>query len=95
MGSPVVIIIIGGLISLVSTITGIFIKYWLDKKKIESQIKLHPIQVIYNKQTEFFDKLAPLLLEINGYITTIDVWLEETTKEAKKECRMPQLIIPL
>ncbi len=84
MNSSIILVLIGGLISLVSTTTGIFIKYWFDKKKLESQIKLHPMQVLYNKQTEFFDKLAPLLLEINSYITTIDVWLGVTTEDAKK-----------
>lgn len=84
MGSSVKLVLIGGLISLVSTLAGIFIKYWLDEKKLETQIKVHPIQVLYNKQTEFFDKLAPILLEINGYITIIDVWLRETTGDAKK-----------
>jgi len=84
MESSIKFVLIGGLISLVSTHTGIFIKYWLDKKKLESQIKNHPIQVLYNKQTEFFDKLAPLLLEINSYITTVDVWVGKTTDNAQK-----------
>ena len=37
----------------------------------------HPSQIVYNKQIEFFDRVAPLLFELNNYvgdITSIQVF---------------------
>jgi hypothetical protein len=85
MNSPLLLLIVGSLISLVSTAVGIFLSHWLQMKRVAAQVKQHPTQVIYNKQTEFFDKAVDVLDAINGYISTIDVWLPEPGEEARKK----------
>ena len=40
--------------------------------------------MLLEKQFEFFDKLHPVLHNLNCYITEIDVWLGETGKGARK-----------
>ncbi len=78
-------VVVGGIIALVSSSATIFLQNWFEKSR---QLKQHPSQIVYNKQIEFIDKMAPLLSEINGYITAIDVWTEEwirvKSNEAKK-----------
>lgn len=54
-------------------------------KKLLIETRQHPFRVVYNKQTEFFDALAPILLDLNSYISTIDVWLSETSINAHKK----------
>jgi len=80
-------LIIGGLISLVSTVTGITVKHWLDNRRMEAALKEYPMRVLYKKQTEFLDRLAPVLSEINGYLSKIDVWLGEKSPDAKQKAR--------
>jgi len=84
MEYPVTPVVIGGLISGVSVLAGVVLKHWLDILKLGTEIKQHPSYVIYDKQIEFFDKLVPIIEDLNGYITTIDVWLGETSKDAKE-----------
>jgi len=79
--------IFGALISLVSACVGFFFNFLLENRKYKNQIKTHPIQVLYSKQTEFFDKLAPLLFDLNSYITTVDVWLGESSANAKVKAK--------
>jgi hypothetical protein len=40
---------------------------------------------LHDKQIEFLDALSLLFDQINGYITTIDVWLGEKGDKAKAE----------
>lgn len=75
--------LIGGLVSLVSTLAGIALQHWFDLQKQEREMRQHPRQVLYSKQTEFYDKAAQILPEINGYITVVNVWLGETGPDAK------------
>jgi len=82
--SPLTLVLFGGFISLVSTISGIFISHWLEAKRESRQVKRYPTEVLYNKQTEFFDKVVAVLDEVNGYITEIDVWLGENGEEANE-----------
>lgn len=74
---------IGGLVSLVSTLAGIALQHWFDLQKQEREMRQHPRQVLYSKQTEFYDKAAQILPKINGYITVVNVWLGETGPDAK------------
>jgi hypothetical protein len=80
-------LLIGSLISLISTVTGITLKHWLDNRRMKIALKEYPIRVLYDKQTEFLDKLSPLLSEINGYLSKIDVWLNEKSPEAKQKVK--------
>jgi len=82
--SAFTLVLVGGLISLVSTVSGIFISHWLEAKRESRQVKRYPTEVLYNKQTEFFDKVVTILDEVNGYITEIDVWLGEKGEEANE-----------
>ena len=85
MNSILLILIIGGLISLVSAIVGIALQHLLSMRRMLHESKLHPSRVLYDKQIEFLDALAPLFDQINGYITTIDVWMGEKGEKAKAE----------
>lgn len=87
MNSSIKLVLIGGLVSLLSTLAGMILQHWLEKQKITIQARQHLTQIVYAKQTEFFDKLSPILAEINGYITTIGVWLAEKDKEAKEKVK--------
>lgn len=79
--------LIGGLISLVSALAGIYLQHILSMKKLIAETRQYPFQVVYNKQTEFFDELAPILLDLNSYITAIDVWLGEKSSDAPMKVR--------
>jgi len=85
MESSVTLVLVTGLVSIVSVLAGGIVQHWLDMRKIKTQISQHPRRILYDKQTEFFDKVIPVLDELNGYITRIDVWLGETGEDARKE----------
>lgn len=82
MDSKIALLLIGGLISLISALSGIILQHILAMRKLVTETRQHPFRVVYDKQTEFFDALAPILLELNSYITAIDVWLGETSRDA-------------
>ena len=82
MESPLPLLLAGGLISLISAATGIWLQHFLNMRKMVHEAKLHPSRVLYDKQIEFLDSFSPLFDEINGYVTSIDVWLAERTETA-------------
>lgn len=82
MDSPISLILIGSLISLVSVLSGIILQHVLGMKRMVAETRQHPFRIVYNKQTEFFDALAPILVDLNSYITTADVWLGEASIDA-------------
>jgi hypothetical protein len=88
--SPLTLLLVGGLVSLVSTISGIVVTHWLEVRREAKKVKQHPTEVVYNKQTEFFDKIVIILDQINGYLTEIDVWLEEDSDKPQK--RLKQVV---
>jgi len=79
--------ILGGLISLISVVVSIVLQHILSIRKMVHESKVYPSHVLYDKQIEFFDALAPLFGQINGYITAIDVWLTEKNNKAKNELK--------
>jgi hypothetical protein len=84
MGNSIWLILTGSAISLVSTISVIILKHWLDTRIMATRVKEYPLKTLYDKQTEFFDKVAPILGEINGFLSEIDVWIVEKSPDAKK-----------
>ena len=40
--------------------------------------------VLFDKQVEFFEKLMPVLHEVNCYVTTLDVWCGDKGKDARQ-----------
>ena len=82
MDSKISLVLIGGLISLISALSVIILQHILAMKKLVVETRQHPFQVVYNKQIEFFDALALIFFDLNCYITTIDVWLGETSIDA-------------
>ena len=95
MDNSVVLVLVGGFVSLVSALAGIAFQHHLEMRKVRVQFKQHPMSVVYNKQTEFLERLAPVLLDINSYITEVGAWLAEqsprgikraTDAAAKNEC---------
>ena len=77
------LVIIGSCISLVSALSTIVVKHWLDLLKVRSQLREYPSRIIYDKQIQFIEKIIPLLDRLNGYITEIDVWLGEEGEDAR------------
>lgn len=75
-------LLLGGFISLVSVLSGIILQHAMAMRKMVAETRQHPFRVVYDKQTEFFDAVAPILLNLNSYITTIDVWLGEGSLDA-------------
>jgi hypothetical protein len=87
MEGSVTLVLIGGLISLVSALAGISLQHLFDLRKREHETRRYPTEVLFNKQTEFYDKAAYILPRINEYITTVDVWLGETSPAAKQKVK--------
>jgi hypothetical protein len=83
--SSLTAILAGGVISLVSAAIGILLQHFLSIRRLIHESRLHPSQVLYDKQIQFLDASWPLFDEINGYITTLDVWLGEHGEKAKAE----------
>jgi hypothetical protein len=82
MSKEIALILIGSVIALVSSLATIIIQHILDIKKMVAERRHEPFRIVYGKQIEFFDAAVPILGELNSYITTIDVWLGERSKEA-------------
>jgi len=78
-------VLIGGLISLVSALGGISLEHLFSLLKQKRETRRYPTEVLFSKQTEFYDKAAKILPEVNGYISTVDVWLGETSPGAKQK----------
>ena len=87
MDTKVTLFILGSLITLISALSGIILQHVLAMKKFIAETRQHPFRIVYNKQTEFFDALSPILLVLNSYITTIDVWLGETSNIANAKVK--------
>jgi hypothetical protein len=87
MENSVTLVLIGGLISLVSTLAGIALKHWFDLHKQEHETRRYPAEVLFNKQTEFYDKVVHIIPKINGYITAVNVWLWEKAPDAKRKAK--------
>jgi hypothetical protein len=87
MENSVILVLIGGLISLVSTLAGISLQHLFDLHKQKHETRRYPTEVLFNKQTEFYDKAAHIIPRINGYITTVNVWLGETSPDAKRKVK--------
>jgi len=71
----------------VSALAGIALQQRFELRKQEHETRRYPTEVLFNKQTEFYDKVAPILTSINEYITTVDVWLGETSPDAERKVR--------
>lgn len=82
--SPLTAILVGSAISLVSAAIGILLQHFLSIRRLIHESKIHPSRVLYDKQIEFVDAVTPLFDQINGFITTLDVWLGESGEKAKK-----------
>jgi len=85
MENPVTLVIIGGLVSLVSSLATIALQHWLSRCRQEHETRRYPREVLFNKQTEFYEKAIKVLRGVNEYITTLDVWLRETSPDAKRK----------
>jgi hypothetical protein len=83
--SSLTAVVVGGTISLVAAVIGILLQHFLSIRKLIHESRIHPSQVLYNKQIEFIDAMWPLFDQINGYITALDVWLGEHGEKAKRE----------
>jgi len=85
--SSLTAILVGGAISITSAAVGILLQHFLSIRKLIHESRIHPSRVLYDKQIEFFDAVAPLFDQINGYITMIDVWLGEMPEKDKAEVK--------
>ena len=90
MNSTLLTLIIGGAISFVSAMGAIVLQHILSLRRMRYESKLHPSCVLYDKQIEFLDALPPVLDELNGYITTLDVLLGEKGEKVRAELQKAQ-----
>jgi hypothetical protein len=67
------LVFVGGLISLVSSVVTDFFRQQWERQKLDIQARQHLAQAIYTKQTEFFDKLHPTLGSLNSFIVAIEM----------------------
>ena len=81
----VVLVLIGGLVSMISAAVTVLLQHRWERQKLDIQSRQHFTQIVYAKQTEFFDKVYPILGKINSYITAIIVWLEEKGENDKSK----------
>lgn len=70
---------------MLSSLATIGIQHWLGLRKQKYETRRYPREVLFNKQTEFYDKAKKVLDNVNSYITTLDVWLGETSPGAKEK----------
>lgn len=87
MDSSIIPLIVGGTISLVSALAVIILQHKLSMQKMVVETRQHPFRVVYDKQTEFFDKLVLILDDLNSYITSINVWIGETSSDAHSKAK--------
>lgn len=76
-------VIIGSAVGGILTLAGVIIQHCFEIRKLTLQLKEYPSHIIYDKQMQFFNQVVPLFDELNGYITTIDVWLGEKGEKAR------------
>jgi hypothetical protein len=87
MGNSMVLVLVGGAVSLFSTIAGMIVQHMLEMRKVRHQLREHPFTVLYNKQTEFLELLAPVLGNVNSFITEIDACLAGGTPGGVRKAR--------
>ena len=85
MQDSVILIIVGGALTLVSSLATTILQHWLSLRKEEHETRRYPREVLFKKQTEFFDRVTPILQRVNEYITTIDVWLGGASPDAEQK----------
>ena len=83
MESSVLLVVV----SIVSVVVGAALEHVFQMRREGVSLRRYPSQMLYGKQIEFFDKVVPVLDELNGYITLIDVWLGETGGDAREKVR--------
>lgn len=83
--SPVILVLVGGLISLVSSTVTDFLRHRWERQKLDIQSRQYFTQAVYTKQTEFFDKLHPILGKLNSFIVAIEMQIDDVqTDEGEK-----------
>jgi hypothetical protein len=87
MEGSIALVLVGGAVSLFSTLAGMGIQHMLEMRKIRHQLREHPFTVLYNKQTEFLELLAPVLGGVNSFITEINACLGVGTAGGKRKAR--------
>ena len=79
MDNSIKLVLVTGLITFASTAGGYFLQYIIDRLKKKDELRRYPAEVLFNKQTEFYDKVVNIFPEIYSYIMTIIQWLSETS----------------
>ena len=63
------------LIAVFSLVLGQVLQHLLELRKRRAQLKDYPSRVLYDKQVQFFDAVASVLVEVNVYLNRIQGWL--------------------
>jgi hypothetical protein len=79
----IVMVLIGGLVSLASSAVVLILKQRWEREKLNTETKQHFTQFLYAKQSEYFDKVHPILTSLNSYLTGINILLDEVEDFAK------------
>jgi len=85
--------LVGGAIALVSA----FAIQWAQRRHELEKMKLEslrfPAEVLFKKQTEFFDALPEILVDLNSYATTIHWIAGESENEEELKMRTKQFAL--
>jgi hypothetical protein len=87
MENSMALVLAGGAVSLLSTIAGMVVQHILEMRKVRHQLREHPFTVLYNKQTEFLELLAPVLGKVNSFIAEIQACLAGGTPGGVRKAR--------
>lgn len=85
MGNSVILLLIGGFISLISVLAGAWIQHCFEMRKLKRQMLEHPRHIMYEKQTEFFENLIYTLPKINSHIASVLLCLHQKSSSEAKE----------
>ena len=71
MEEPLKLVLIGGAVSLISTLAGAAFQNWFELIKQTRETRRYPTQILFNKQVEFYDKIAKFIPKVHINILTI------------------------
>jgi hypothetical protein len=94
MSEPVLLVLLGGLISLVSTLSVLAIQHLMEREKTKLSFKKHSLTVVYNEQIEFIKKIYPIHKELIGlmyYIETSNINGNKTILDKSIKLKLQKL----
>jgi len=73
------------LIAVFSLVLGQVLQYVLELRKRRAQLKDYPSRILYDRQLQFIDAAAPVLVEVNTYLNRVQAWLGVGTMDRAQQ----------